>query len=117
MIIRYKAVSPAKPSKLNLVLTSQVHGKKDDSGILNVFKNEEQHFIYCFFLFVFWINIYTYNSEFLVISKVNMYLFVYLFVRVVACSSLCIPYHRSSVTLVITIVKILSDRSVVCRVS
>lgn len=110
MIIRYKAVSPSKPSKLNLVLTSQVHGEKDDSGILNVLKNEEQHFIFIFF----WIIINIYNSEFLVISKVNMYLFVYLFVRVVACSSLCIPYHRSSVTLVIIIVKILSDQSVVC---
>lgn len=51
MIFRYKAVSPSKPSKLNLVLTSQVHGKKADSWILNVFKNEEQHFIHCFFFF------------------------------------------------------------------
>lgn len=108
MIIRYKALSPSKPSKLNLVLTSQVHGEKDDSGILKMKNN-----ILFFFIF-FWINIYIYNSEFLVISKVNMYLFVYLFVRVVACSSLCTPYHRSSVTLVIIIVKILSDQSVVC---
>lgn len=39
MIIRYKALSPSKPSKLNLVLTSKVHGEKDDSGILKMKNN------------------------------------------------------------------------------